>query len=108
MSLPKTRSKFISLSDLSAVNSSLPLEPDGVQFQAAILPYSDSIDTCHNRAYIVNAAETFLAEVDLDKFQDAPNAIRTALPAGTCAGTSTRLSCDNLNGVRFFPLPGVL
>jgi hypothetical protein len=108
VSLPKTRSKFISLFDLSAVNTSLPLEPDGVQFQAAILPYSDSIDTCHNRAYIVNAAETFLAEVDLDKFQDAPNAIRTALPAGTCAGTSTRLSCDNLNGVRFFPLPGVL
>lgn len=105
LSLPKTRVKFISESDFSAVNSVLPLEPDGVQFQASILPYSVAIDTCHNRAYIVNSDETFMAEVDLEKLEKAPGAIGTALPAGNCAGTSTTLGCDNKNGVRFFPLP---
>jgi len=83
----------------------LPLEPDGVQFQASILPYSVAIDTCHNRAYIVNSDETFMAEVDLEKLEKAPGAIGTALPAGNCAGTSTTLGCDNKNGVKFFPLP---
>lgn len=107
LSLPKTRVKYLSDSDLSAVDASLPLEPDGAQFKAAITPYADSIDTCHNRAYIVNAAATFLAEVDLDQLQKNPSAISTALPAGNCAGTSTTLGCDNHNGVRFFPLPGV-
>ena len=107
LSLPKTRVKYLSDSDLSAVDASLPLEPDGAQFKAAITPYANSIDTCHNRAYIVNAAATFLAEVDLDQLQKNPSAISTALPAGNCAGTSTTLGCDNHNGVRFFPLPGV-
>jgi hypothetical protein len=93
---------------LSAVNTTLPLEPDGVEFKAAILPYSDAVDTCHNRVYIVNTNQTFLAEIDLDKLQEDPNVISTALPAGTCAGSSTTLNCDNLNGVRFFPLPRLL
>ncbi|MGD0291936.1 MAG: hypothetical protein ABSC63_20180 [Candidatus Binataceae bacterium] len=105
ISLPKTPEKFISDSHFSAVNSVLPLEPDGVQFEASVLPYSVAIDTCHNRAYIVNSNETFMAEVDLDKLKTDPGAIATALPAGNCAGTSTTLACDNENGVRFFPLP---
>jgi hypothetical protein len=107
LSLPKTRVKFISPSDLDAVSAILPTEPDGIQFEANILPYSGSIDTCHNRAYVVNALETFMVEIDLTKMQKNPNAISTALPAGNCKGTSTTLACDNNNGVRFFPLPGV-
>jgi hypothetical protein len=107
LSLPKTRVKFISPSDLDAVSAILPTEPDGSQFQANILPYSVSIDTCHNRAYIVNADETFMVEINLTMMQKNPNAISTALPAGNCKGTSTTLACDNNRGVRFFPLPGV-
>jgi hypothetical protein len=106
LSLPKAQVKFINFSDLSAVDARLPLQPDGAQFQASILPYSDAIDTCHNRAYIVNTAATFMAEVDLEQLQKNPDAISTPLPAGTCAGTSTTFACDNQNGVRFFPLPG--
>jgi hypothetical protein len=86
---------------------SLPVEPDGLAFEASIIPYADAIDTCHNLAYIVNQDETFMAEVDLTKLQKNPGAISTALPSGKCAGTSTTLSCNNQNGVRFFPLPGV-
>jgi len=107
LSLPKHPVRYIDLSELSAVQASLPLEPDGVRFEASILPYSDAIDTCHNRAYLVNQDNTFMAEVNLDKFQRNPGAINTALPAGNCAGTSTTLGCDNQNGVKFFPLPGL-
>jgi hypothetical protein len=105
LSLPKKRVKFISPSALDAVNAYLPVEPDGLQFQASILPYSDAIDTCHNRAYIVNADETFMAEIDLDQLQNHPDKINTSLPAGNCKGTATTLGCDNHSGVRFFPLP---
>ncbi|HUY26795.1 MAG TPA: hypothetical protein VMV27_05200 [Candidatus Binataceae bacterium] len=105
ISLPKHPVQYIDLSQLSAVQASLPLEPDGVRFEASILPYSDAIDTCHNRAYLVNQDNTFMAEVNLEEFQRNPGAINTALPAGNCAGTSTTLACDNQNGVRFFPLP---
>jgi hypothetical protein len=106
ISLPKTPQNFINEPRFSAVNSVLPLEPDGLQFEASVLPYSVTIDTCHNRAYIVNNNETFMAEVNLDQLKKDPGAIGTALPAGNCAGTSTTLACDNENGVRFFPLPG--
>lgn len=105
LNLPKHPVKYIDLSEISAVDASLPVEPDGVRFQASILPYADAIDTCHNRAYVVNQNKTFMAEIDLDKFKKNPDAINTALPAGNCAGTSTTLACDNQNGVRFFPLP---
>jgi hypothetical protein len=107
LSLPKGPVRFISPTDLSAVNAVLPTEPDGLLFESSIVPYADAIDTCNNRAYIVNQDETFMAEIDLKKLQTNPNAISAPLPAGNCAGTSTTLSCDNLNGVRFFPLPGV-
>jgi hypothetical protein len=107
LSLPKGPVRFISPTDLSAVNAVLPTEPDGLLFESSIVPYADAIDTCNNRAYIVNQDETFMAEIDLEKLQTNPNAISAPLPAGNCASTSTTLSCDNLNGVRFFPLPGV-
>lgn len=108
VSLPKKRVKVITEAALDSVNSSLPPAPDGSMFEAATLPYSASIDTCHNRVYILDDRETFLAEVDLDKLQHDPGAISTALPPGKCAGTSTTLGCDNGNGVRFFPMPGVM
>jgi hypothetical protein len=103
--LPKTPMNFINVSDLDAVVASLPLDPNGVQFEASILPYADAIDTCHNRVYIVNSDESFMAEVDLNKLENDPSAINTPLPTGNCAGTSTILACDNQQGVRFFPLP---
>lgn len=107
LSLPKAPVKFISPADLSAVSASLPTEPDGLPFASSVFPYADAIDACHDRAYIVNQGETFMAEVDLKLMRSNPGGISTPLPAGNCAGTSTALACDNLNGVRFFPLPGV-
>ena len=104
MSLPNNPVKYIGPSDVKSTSARLPAEPDGLQFEASILPYSDTIATCNDRAYVVNAARTFMAEIDLARLRSNPGAIGTPLPAGTCAGTTTTLGCDNQNGVRFFPL----
>lgn len=91
---------------VNSVNSTIPNSPDGDPFEAMDFPYSDTIDTCNDRVYLMNDTATFLVEIDLAAFAANPGAISTPLPAGNCAGTSTTLGCDNHNGVRFFPLPG--
>ncbi|HKD67526.1 MAG TPA: hypothetical protein VKB84_11840 [Candidatus Binataceae bacterium] len=84
--------------------SSLPLQPDDNSFSAVDEPFSAAVDTCQNKGLIANATFTFLARVDLATLHDHPAKISTALPKGTCFGGFS-LSCDNGNGVTFFPLP---
>ncbi len=107
VSLPKKAVTQIDSSMVSAVTSTLPNTPDGNPFEAEAYPYYTTVDVQHNRGYIVDRYSGFqwLAQVDLKAFQKNPSGISTALPAGTCAGTSTTLGCDNQNGVRYFVLP---
>ena len=62
-------------------------------------------DTLNDIAYVANFAETFVAGIDLAKFQSDPAGITTPLPPGNCVGTTTTLACSNGHGVTFFPLP---
>lgn len=106
LTLPSAPVTQLTSSDVSSVTSTIPDEPDGATFDAADFPFGDAIDTCHNRAYVLNDNHTFLVEIDLAKLQSDPSAISTPLPAGHCAGAITQFGCNNHNGVKFFPLPG--
>lgn len=106
LKLPLASVAHVTDAPISSVNSTIPNTPDGDTFQAADFPYSDTIDTCNNRLYLLNDSATYLVEIDLATFAKDPGAIATPLPAGNCAGTTSSFACDNQNGVRFFPLPG--
>ena len=86
--------------------STLPLQPDGKSFAAVDQPFSATVDTCQNKGLIANSDFTFLVRIDLATLHDHPSNISTPLPKGTCFGGFT-VSCDNGNGVTFFPLPVV-
>ena len=92
---------------VSGVQTSVPNDPVGDDWISSTFPYAVVADTCHNLGYILDRQRDFLVQIDLAQFQSNPAAIKTALGAGHCAGTSTRFLCDNNKGVKFFPLPGV-
>jgi len=89
---------------LTFTATTLPLQPDGNPFTAIDQPFSATVDACQNKGLIANSEYTFLARIDLATLQDHPGQISTPLPAGTCFGGFTT-SCDNGDGVTFFPLP---
>jgi hypothetical protein len=108
LTLPSAPVAQMTAAQVSGVESSLPADPNNVTFLAATFPYAVVADSCHNFGYILDQQRQFLVQIDLAKFQSNPTGISTPLPAGNCAGTSSTLGCDNGNGVKFFPLPGVL
>ncbi len=108
ISLPKNAVAQIDSSMVTTVTSTLPDTPDGNSFDAQVFPYYTTVDAKHNMGYVVgrqSGSFLWLAQVNLSKFQSNPSGISTALPSGTCAGTSTTLGCDNGNGVRYYPIP---
>jgi hypothetical protein len=98
--------------DITATSSNFPDDPLGALWRTAGDPYAVAVASCTalpHKGFAVNRTFTFLAEVDLQTLLSTPLVIPTAPPAGQCAGTaSTVTKCNNLNGVVFFPLPGVL
>jgi hypothetical protein len=84
----------------------LPSQPDGSPFAAVDEPFSSTVDTCRNMGLIANSEFDFLAQIDLATLQSSPAKISTPLPAGKCFG-GFKVSCNNGNGVRFFPLPAL-
>lgn len=89
------------------INSSIPDDPNGNIWATQSDPYAVAVASCTNlptKGFAVDSTFRFLVEVDLTDLQNNPSAISTALPSGSCAGTTTPFSCDNGNGVVFFPL----
>lgn len=112
LTLPTTPVAQLTPGDITAIPSSFPDDPQGAVWGTKGDPYAVAVATCTelpHKGFAVNSAFTFLAEVDLPTLQSTPLGIPTAPPAGSCAGTtSTVTKCNNLNGVVFFPLPGVI
>jgi hypothetical protein len=92
---------------VTGVQTTVPNDPSGDDWVSATFPYAVVADTCHNFGYTLDFQRDFLIQIDLARFQSNPAAISTALASGHCAGTSTPFLCDNNNGVKFYPLPGV-
>ncbi len=107
LTLPTAPVHQLTSAMVTGVQSLVPNDPLGDEWLSATYPYAIVADTCHNFGYILDLQRDFLVQIDLAQFQGKPAAIGTALAGGHCAGTSTRLVCDNKNGVKFFPLPGV-
>jgi hypothetical protein len=105
MELPPSPVTQIDSTMLSNVQSTIPADPSGAGWATKGDPYAVAIGTCNNKGYAIDSSFTYLVEVDLATFKSSPGPISTALPAGTCAGTSTTFACNNGNGVKFFPLP---
>jgi hypothetical protein len=90
--------------------SSIPNDPTGATWATQGDPYAVAIASCKNlplKGFAIDGSFKFLVEVDLATLKSNPASISTALPAGSCTGTSTTHKCDNGSGVVFFPLPGV-
>jgi hypothetical protein len=91
--------------------SSIPNDPTGATWATQGDPYAVAIASCKNlplKGFAIDGSFKFLVEVDLATLKSNPASISTALPAGSCVGTSaTTFKCDNGSGVVFFPLPGV-
>jgi len=107
LSLPAAPVKQLKDTKVSSVHSTIPNDPNGTLFDAATFPYGVAIDTCHNLGYVLGKFSPFLAQIDLATFHKNPDAIATALPAGTCAAAATSFRCDNGNGVKFYPVPSL-
>jgi hypothetical protein len=112
LTLPTTPVAQLTGGNITAVSSSFPSDPKGSSWGTKGDPYAVAVATCSalpHKGFAVNSGFTFLAEVDLPTLKTTPLVIPTAPPAGSCAGTtSTVTKCNNLNGVVFFPLPGVI
>jgi hypothetical protein len=108
VTLPSAAVTQITPAQVSFVASSIPADPNGSSWGTKGDPYAVAVGNCPaggDFGYAVNNAFSFLVQVDLKKFRANPAAITTALPAGNCAGTTTTQSCNNGNGVVFYPLP---
>lgn len=103
LTLPSSPVGQLTLGMIAVATSNIPSTPDGWSFDPQSDPYAVAIDVCNNVGYAVNDNFTWLVGVDLKLMRSNPSSIDTALPSGSCTGTSR--SCDNGNGVRFFPLP---
>jgi hypothetical protein len=88
--------------------STIPDTPEGVSWATQGDPYAVAVGECNNTGYAVDSDFRFLVQIDLSTLNKNPGMISTPLPAGSCAGTTTTLSCKNGHGVKFFPLPGVM
>jgi hypothetical protein len=93
---------------VTAVTATAPAaDPLGNTTIFQSFPYSTTIDACHNLVYVatLDSGEVgFLMQVDLSLLQSSPGGIGTALPAGSCPGTTTTTSaCDNGAGVKYYP-----
>ena len=112
LTLPTSKVAQLTPANITSVSSTFPADPLGSGWGTKGDPYAVSVATCTalpHKGYAVNSNFTFLAEVDLTTLKNTPLVIPTAPPAGNCAGTtSTVTKCNNLNGVIFFPLPGVI
>lgn len=109
VTLPKKSVNQIGANDVSEVDSFIPYDPFGFFWQTQSAPLQMVVDAIHNKAYGVNLSESFMIQVDLTKFQNNPNQLSTSLEPGTCADVSTvTYSCDNKNGLIFYPLPPAL
>jgi hypothetical protein len=107
LTLPSAPVPQLTSAMVTGVQTSVPDDPSGDDWTSASFPYAVVADVCHNFGYVLNQQRDFLVQIDLTQFQSNPAAIATALTSGHCAGTTTPFSCDNNNGVKFFPLPGV-
>jgi hypothetical protein len=106
LGLPTAAATQLNPSSVTAIaKSTIPNDPNGNTFQAAAFPYGTVIDVDNNLGYIMETNGAFLVRIDLSDFENNPAAISTALPSGNCKGTTTTFSCNNGNGVVFFPLP---
>jgi len=85
----------------------VPLDPSTFNWETASAPMQVAVDTNHNKAYAVNIFGTYMVQIDLTKMQSNPSGISTQLPLGSCFGDPNFnfFTCNNLNGVVFFPLP---
>jgi hypothetical protein len=112
LTLPTAPLAQLTPEDVTSVSSTFPADPLGFRLGTKGDPHAVAVGTCTalpHKGYAVNSNFTFLAEVDLTTLKNTPLLIPTAPPAGNCAGTtSTVTKCNNLNGVIFFPLPGVI
>jgi hypothetical protein len=107
LQLPSASVTQIAPTDIGApVITTLPNDPNGSSWSTAGDPYAVAVSSCkdHPFGYAVDSSFNFLVRVDLKRMNSNPTGISTALPAGSCAGTSTTSKCDNGNGVRFYPL----
>ncbi len=107
ITLPTTPVAQLSSSMITSVNGTLPLDPEGGPVILTVIPYGVVADSCNNFGYVIDQQRRFLIQIDLAQFQKNPGGISTHLAAGSCAGTTSPAACDNGNGVKFFPLPGV-
>jgi len=105
ISLPSTPKTQLA-GPLTSEASVMPAQPDGNPFAAVDEPFSSTVDTCRNMGLIANSDFTFLAQIDLATLQSSPAKISTPLPAGKCFD-GFKVSCNNGNGVTFFPLPAL-
>ena len=85
----------------------LPLDPSTFSWETEGEPMQVAVDSNHNKAYAVNIFGTYMVQIDLTQMQSNPSGIGTQLPLGSCFGNpiSNFFTCNNLNGVIFYPLP---
>ena len=85
----------------------IPLDPSTFNWETEGAPMQVAVDSVHNKAYAVNIFGTYMVQIDLTAMQNNPSGINTQLPLGSCFGNpfSNFFTCNNLNGVIFYPLP---